>query len=105
MIIHNKAIRDKIPEIIEKSGHTCNFKTLDDKEFLIQLEKRLSEEVKKYQRSKDVTELVDILEIVYRIAKLQGISKKEFEKIRGEKAEDRGLFNKNLYLMDSSNYK
>ena len=42
---HNKAIRDKIPEIIEKSGHSSNVKTLSDEEFLIEIEKKLSEEV------------------------------------------------------------
>ena len=31
---YNKAIRDKIPEIIEKDGYLCNVKTLSDGEFL-----------------------------------------------------------------------
>ena len=41
-MIHNKAIRDKIPEIIEKSGSKCNVKTLSDSEFLEKLEGKLS---------------------------------------------------------------
>ncbi len=42
MLEYNKAIRDKITEIIEKDGYTCNIKTLSDEEFLIQIEKKLS---------------------------------------------------------------
>lgn len=101
-MIYNKAIRDKIPEIIEKSGHTCNFKTLNDEEFLIEIQKKLSEEVKEYQSNHDDTELADILEVVYRIAQLKGISKEELEKIRTKKTEDRGCFDKNLFLIDTT---
>ena len=35
---YNKAIRDKIPEIIQKDGYSCNVKTLSDEEFLEHLE-------------------------------------------------------------------
>ena len=99
---HNKAIRDKIPEIIEKSGHSSNVKTLSDEEFLIEIEKKLSEEVSEYQNDKNPEELADILEVIYRIAKLRGISKEELEEIRIKKAEKRGGFDKNLFLIDTS---
>ena len=99
---YNKAIRDKIPEIIEKDSHTCNVKTLSDEEFLIQIEKKLSEEVVEYQNDKKPEELADILEVIYRIAHLRGISKEELEKIRIKKLEERGGFEKNLYLLDTS---
>jgi len=99
---YNKAIRDKIPEIIEKSGHSCNFKTLNDEEFLIEIQKKLSEEVKEYQSNHDVTELADILEVVYRIAQLKGTSKKQLEKLRIKKAQDKGVFNENLFLIDTT---
>ena len=99
---YNKAIRDKIPEIIEKSGHTCNIKALNDEEFLIEIQKKLSEEVKEYQSNHDVAELADILEVVYRIAQLKGLSKEELEKIRTKKKEDRGCFDKNLFLIDTT---
>ena len=99
---HNKAIRDKIPEIIEKSGHSSNVKTLSDEEFLIEIEKRLSEEVSEYQNDKNPEELADILEVIYRIAKLRGISQEALEKIRIKKSEERGSFEKNLFLIDTS---
>ena len=71
----NKAIRDKIPEIIQKDGHTCNIQTLSDEKFLVEIEKKLSEEVAEYQNDKNPEELADILEVIYAIAQLKGISK------------------------------
>ena len=102
MIYYDKAIRDKIPEIIQKDGHSCNVKTLSDEEFLVEIEKKLSEEVTEFQNDKNPEELADILEVIYRIAKLRGISKEELENIRIKKAEERGGFDKNLFLIDTN---
>lgn len=96
---YRKAVRDKIPEIIEKSGHSCNVKTLSDDQFLLEIEKKLSEEVSEYQNDKNPEELADILEVIYRIAKLKGISKEDLEKIRIKKVKERGGFEKNLFLI------
>jgi predicted house-cleaning noncanonical NTP pyrophosphatase (MazG superfamily) len=98
----NKVIRDKIPEIIQKDGHTCNIQTLSDEKFIIEIEKKLSEEVTEYQNDKNPEELADILEVIYAIAQLKGISKEELEKIRIKKLQDRGGFEKNLFLLDTS---
>ena len=102
MTYYDKAIRDKIPEIIKKDGYTCNVKTLSNEDFLIEIEKKLSEEVTEYQNDKNPEELADILEVIYRIAKLKGISKEELEKIRIKKVEERGGFEKNLFLIDTT---
>jgi predicted house-cleaning noncanonical NTP pyrophosphatase (MazG superfamily) len=96
---YNKAIRDKIPEIIQKDGCSCNVKTLSDDDFLEHLEKKLSEEVTEYQNDKNPEELADILEVIYRIAQLKGVSKEELEKIRIKKSKERGGFEKNLFLI------
>lgn len=101
LVSYNKAIRDKIPEIIKNSGYSCNLKILPDEEFLIEIEKKLVEEVSEYQKDKDVTELADILEVIYRIAELKGVSKEELEKIRIAKNSERGSFEKNLFLIDA----
>jgi predicted house-cleaning noncanonical NTP pyrophosphatase (MazG superfamily) len=99
---YNKAIRDKIPEIIQKDGHSCNVKTLSDEKFLEHLEKKLSEELAEYQNDKNPEELADILEVIYRVAQLRGVSKEELEKIRIKKSEQRGRFDKNLFLIDTN---
>lgn len=99
---YNKAIKDKIPEIIENDGYSCNIQTLSDEEFLIEIEKKLGEEVTEYQNDKNPEELADILEVIYRIAKLRGISKEELDNIRIKKTEERGGFEKNLFLLDTN---
>ena len=100
-MVYKKAIRDKIPEIIEKDGYSSNVKIMSNEEFLLEIEKKLSEEVSEYQNDKNPEELADILEVVYRIGELRGISKDELEKIRVKKANERGSFEKNLFLIDT----
>ena len=40
-IIYNKLVRDKIPEIIEASGKTCETEILSDEEYLQMIDKKL----------------------------------------------------------------
>ena len=101
MIKYNKAIRDKIPEIIAESGKKYSIKHLDDESFLAELEKKLIEEVNEYSKSKDVEELADLLEVIYRISELRGVSSDELDEIRKDKAEKRGKFASNLFLIDA----
>ena len=98
---YNKVVRDKIPEIIEESGKKFNLKQLDDVSFLAEIEKKLIEEVNEYTESKDVEELADLLEVIYRISELKGVSSDELDKIRKDKAEKRGKFDSNLFLIDA----
>ena len=98
---YNKVIRDKIPEIIADSGKKYNLKQLDDTSFLAELEKKLIEEVNEYSESKDVEELADLLEVIYRISELRGVNSDELDKIRKDKAEKRGKFASNLFLIDA----
>jgi predicted house-cleaning noncanonical NTP pyrophosphatase (MazG superfamily) len=99
---YDKAIRDKIPDIIKKSGNSYNVKKLSDDEFLPELEKKLREEVEEYLESKSVEELADAIEVIYRIAELKGISNEKLEMLREEKANKRGKFNDNLFLIDTT---
>ena len=99
---YDKAIRDKIPDIIKKSGNSYNVKKLSDDEFLPELEKKLREEVEEYLESKSVEELADAIEVIYRIAELKGISNERLEMLREEKASKRGKFSDNLFLVDTT---
>jgi predicted house-cleaning noncanonical NTP pyrophosphatase (MazG superfamily) len=101
LIKYNKVIRDKIPEIIADSGKKYNLKHLDDTSFLTELEKKLIEEVNEYAESKDVEELSDLLEVIYRISELKGVNSDELDEIRKDKAKKRGKFDDNLFLIDT----
>ena len=98
---YNKVVRDKIPEIIEESGKKYTLKQLDDASFLAEIEKKLIEEVNEYSESKDIEELADLLEVIYRISELRGVNSDELDEIRKEKAEKRGKFDDNLFLIDA----
>ena len=95
-----KAIRDKIPQIIKNSGTSCTIKTLSDAQFLKALEVKLGEELQEYLASKSSEELADLIEVIHRIAQLNGTSIAKLEKIRKDKARKRGAFKKNLFLID-----
>ena len=98
---YNKVVRDKIPEIIAESGKKSNIKQLDDTSFLAELEKKLIEEVNEYTENKDVEELADLLEVIYRISELRGVNSDELDEIRKDKTGKRGKFDSNLFLIDS----
>ena len=102
LVEHNKAVRDKIPDIIKNAGGNCNVKKLSNEEFLLALEKKLTEEVKEYSENKSVEELTDILEVITRISELKDVSEDELEKIKKKKSQERGGFDDNLFLIDSS---
>lgn len=101
MKIINKLIRDRIPEIIESSGRNHRTVVLDDKKYIDSLNKKLNEELEEYQESKKIEELADIVEVIYGILKYKGVSIEEFDKIRLDKKEKRGGFDKRLFLIST----
>ena len=98
MLKYDKLIRDKIPDIIGKTGKKCDIEVLDDERYTKYLEQKLNEELAEYQESKSAEELADLLEVIYAVAKQNGISISELESIRQKKAEERGAFDKKLLL-------
>ncbi len=98
MPIHNKLVRDKIPEIIENTGKTAYCHILTEDEYIAELDKKLNEECAEYQADKSLEELADMLEVMYAIAEARGYSGSELEHVRAEKAEKRGGFKDRIFL-------
>ena len=98
MIEYDKLIRDKIPEIIEQSGKKCIVEVLDNDTYIEYLDQKLNEELAEYQQDKSIEELSDLLEVMYAVVTARGYSIEELERIRLEKAEKRGSFEKRLLL-------
>ncbi len=97
-IAYNKLVRDKIPEIIEADGKTCEIEILSDEEYLKALDLKLDEELAEYHKNQNIEELADLLEVIYACAKAAGFSEKELNELRNQKAEKRGGFGKKLFL-------
>ena len=97
-IIYEKLVRDKIPEIIENSGKQCEIEILSDEKYLEMIDKKLDEELAEYHKDKNLEELADLLEVIYAATKARGYSIEELEKVRVEKVEKRGGFDKKILL-------
>jgi len=109
--IKPKLVRDKIPEIIEKSGEfKAITKILGKKEYGERLVEKLHEETEELSLAiKDKTnpeeELADILELVNAAAVHVGSSFKNIEKERLKKLKIRGGFTKHIMLLGKKSVK
>ena len=99
-IQYHKLVRDRIPEIIEKSGKKCRTAILSDGEYLAMLDEKLNEELAEYQESKSLEELADLLEVMRAVAAARGSSFEQVESIRRDKAEKRGGFTERILLLE-----
>ncbi|MDR2976538.1 MAG: nucleoside triphosphate pyrophosphohydrolase [Streptococcaceae bacterium] len=101
-----KLVRDRIPEIIEAAGKTAEFEILNSAQFAQELDKKLLEEVAEVVEAADKTskveELADLLEVIYAIAENSEISLEEIEKVRLSKREERGGFDRRIWLKSVS---
>jgi len=97
---YNKLVRDRIPEIIEQGGNRCRVEVLSDEDYLRMVDAKLDEELAEYHADGSVEELADLLEVIYAAAAARGYSREELERIRAEKAEKRGGFEKKIMLID-----
>ncbi len=99
MKLFRKLIRDKIPEIIAADGKKAVTRVLSDEEFITALENKLLEEVQEMRQSEDKkVEITDIYEVLDAFIRVQGFSKKEILEIQKKKREERGGFDKHLFL-------
>ena len=99
--VFNKLVRDKIPEIIKNNGDTPFCKTLTDEENLLELNKKLVEEVNEYltaDNSTQVEELADVVEVIYGILKSKNVTFEQFEQVRNSKKQKRGGFEQKVFL-------
>ena len=98
MKVYNKLVRDKIPEIIEASGKTCETEILDEGEYLRMVDAKLDEELAEYHQDQNLEELADLLEVIRAAAVARGYTLEDLERVRAEKYEARGGFEKKILL-------
>ena len=97
-----KLVRDKIPEIIERSGKICRTEILDDADYLKLLDEKLTEELSEYQESNSLEELADLLEVMEAVVTARGYSWEQLQTVKAEKQAARGGFAEKLLLREVS---
>ncbi len=100
VIKYNKLVRDRIPEIIEKSGKKAIVEELGNQAYKKYLDEKLGEELQEYLTNDSIDELADLVEVIIAILKYKGIDINDFENIRKRKAEERGAFDKRILLKE-----
>ena len=101
--VYNKLIRDRIPEIIVNDGEEPEIRKLSQKEFKIELKKKVLEEAKELLQAESkeeiLNEIVDIQELLDWLAKEFKISPYSIRNKKLKKNKERGGFAKRLFLV------
>ena len=104
MPVHNKLVRDLIPNIIEGTGKAFTTRILNEEEYVKELRIKSKEELQEYLDAKDdesaIEELADLLEIVYALSKIHGADFNKVEEVRQQKAKKRGGFDERVFLIE-----
>ena len=100
VIKYDKLVRDRIPEIIEAQGNSCTTEILTREDYLKMLDAKLDEELAEYHKDQNIEELADLIEVIRAAAAARGYSAQDLERVRAEKAEKRGGFEKRILLKE-----
>lgn len=101
MTTYNKLVRDNIPEIIESKGEKAVTHIATETEYWEKLKEKLTEEVKEFSEAESIEELADVLEVLDAIIAYKKFTPEDIEKIKSEKAQKRGKFDKRIILEES----
>jgi predicted house-cleaning noncanonical NTP pyrophosphatase (MazG superfamily) len=94
----NKLVRDRIPEIIEKTGETPVTRVLEPAEYRAALLQKLAEETAECQQDPCAEELADLQEVILALAADLGLTPEALEAVRAKKAAERGGFAGKIFL-------
>jgi predicted house-cleaning noncanonical NTP pyrophosphatase (MazG superfamily) len=99
---YNKLIRDRIGEVIEKEGRIPVLRTLDNDEYMIELKKKLLEEVDEFLNAPNesvIEEMADIYEVLEHLQESLSIKEEDLLVFKAKKAQIKGKFRKRLFLV------
>ncbi|NEP86503.1 MAG: nucleoside triphosphate pyrophosphohydrolase [Okeania sp. SIO2C2] len=99
---YNKLVRDRIPEIIRKSGLDCETITLSETEYRQALREKLIEEAQEAATASNADlaiEIADLLEVVDALLKSYGISHNQITLERDQKRATKGDFEQKIMLL------
>ena len=102
---YHKLVRDRIPEIIRKSGNECEFVILSDREYRQALRQKLIEEAAEVAEANGdelVAELADLYEVIDALMLSYGISGDRILEAQAQRRETRGGFAQKIMLLRTS---
>lgn len=94
-----KLVRDRIPELITNSGGQPQTREARGEEYPALLRLKLLEEVQEFLDSDNAEELVDVIEVVYALARHKGVEPERLEELRAAKEHEKGGFVTRTVLM------
>ncbi|MEK7503685.1 MAG: nucleoside triphosphate pyrophosphohydrolase [Patescibacteria group bacterium] len=104
VVKYNKLIRDRIPEIVKKSGWIPKVRVLKKSEFLAAVKKKVLEEAEELMQAKDseelIGEIVDIQELLDVLSAEVGLTRLAVGGLQLAKRKKRGGFRKRLFLIE-----
>lgn len=99
----NKLVRDKTPERVIARDFTMDYRILEHEEFVKSLKEKLREESREVQETTNHNELreelADVIEVLHALIKASGFTYQEIEKLRLEKLQERGGFDRRIFGM------
>ncbi len=102
MIKYNKLVRDNIPEMIKSEGKQFKTRILNDKEYELELRRKLIEEAKELFEAESIEqkiyELADIYEIIEYVLMVNNIDKRSIDISRIKKNMTNGSFDDKIFL-------
>lgn len=96
--IHNKLVRDKIPEVIERTGKKFSTHIAGELEYKEELFKKVYEELEEFKENPCAEEMADIFEVLEGLVKAYNIEMNDVFDIKEEKARERGAFDEKIIL-------
>ena len=101
-VIHNKLVRDHIPDIIHNSNKICQTRILDENEYMKCLKEKLIEETNEVNAANNneelINELGDVLEVIDALINASNISIDDVIQHKNMKANKNGKFDKKIFL-------
>ncbi|WRH68176.1 MAG: nucleoside triphosphate pyrophosphohydrolase [Planktothrix sp. GU0601_MAG3] len=99
---YNKLVRDRIPELIQRSGFQYDIITLSETEYRQALKDKLLEEAQEVAQSSPgelVQELADLLEVIAALMEAHGIADEHILLERDHKRAEKGGFEHKIKLL------
>jgi predicted house-cleaning noncanonical NTP pyrophosphatase (MazG superfamily) len=95
---YDKLVRDDIPDVIRENGETPVTHVETGDAYRERLRAKLYEEADEFRESGDPEELADVLEVLAAIRESEGFDREKLERLREQKAEERGRFDDGVVL-------